>query len=718
MEQEWMGLVESPDARPEDLLLYDGVLKEFCRKGNTKKAEELAWAAIEGLSARQSARDALPVAGRFLLCIGESDELRAQAGALYRAAYADQEALTELLAEAGIEGGRPVRRALRTLDVCLSIAPGSFLTAREGDGAARVDRIDRPAWQFALTDGHEGLTLGAVELADRYEPASPEDFRVQRRFAREGLLQQLSEDPGAVIVGLCKLSGNKLDSKKLESSLVPELIAEEDWPKWWSKARTGLKRHPQILLEGRSPYVMTYLDRPVAPEAPFVAEFAALHDPIAQLAVVEKYVRDCRNRKSQPLAAVLQTWYEGFAKRAERRVKGGVKASATAWLIVRRVGELAGIAEAARGAVEQWRAAHDPGTLLMELEDPALIETALNTLIDARPADWAPVATAVFPRLSHDLCHSVALRLKEAGHGAGTFEPLIQKIMASPMECFGALLWLWDGASGLSGIGESPPVMVLSRILRVLDECRRSEEIPKGRAKTVAARARSVLSARRYERFSACLETIEPGMGASLKNQIVRLDNLGRAVPEDMVKLLKQKFPAADTRSQTPSWARDDVLYVTAAGLARKREDLDHHVNVKMKENAKAIGQAAEHGDLSENSEYKFALEERDLLRARLAQMNAELSKAETLSAEDVPIEHVGIGSRVELRRVADGASFFITFLGPWEADPAKRIVNYQAPISQSLMGKRIGETVELNLSEATGTYEVFKLENALAASR
>ncbi len=72
-------------------------------------------------------------------------------------------------------------------------------------------------------------------------------------------------------------------------------------------------------------------------------------------------------------------------------------------------------------------------------------------------------------------------------------------------------------------------------------------------------------------------------------------------------------------------WKREDILFATRAGISRKQEEIDHHVNVKMAENARAIGAAAERGDLSENSEYKFALEERDLLRARLAQMNSEI---------------------------------------------------------------------------------------------
>ena len=149
--------------------------------------------------------------------------------------------------------------------------------------------------------------------------------------------------------------------------------------------------------------------------------------------------------------------------------------------------------------------------------------------------------------------------------------------------------------------------------------------------------------------------------------------------------------------------------------LARKQNEIEHLVNVKMRENAKAIGDAAERGDLSENSEYKFALEERDLLRARLAQMNSEVAAASVLSVEAVPTDHAGIGTEVALRRVPDGESYTICFVGPWEADGAKGRFNYKAPLALKVLGKRVGDRAEFDHSGASGTYEVVALKNGLA---
>ena len=56
-----------------------------------------------------------------------------------------------------------------------------------------------------------------------------------------------------------------------------------------------------------------------------------------------------------------------------------------------------------------------------------------------------------------------------------------------------------------------------------------------------------------------------------------------------------------------------------------------------------------------------------------------------------------------------------MSFAGPWEADLDRCWFNYQVPLAQTVMGKRIGEKVELNHADTSGTYEIVELHNALA---
>lgn len=716
VEEEWTRFIETPDVPLSRLADLHSVLSELCRNSNGALAEELAWTAIETISARCSPAETLTVAGTYLLAVGESGELRTQVMDLYRSCYADREGLDALLTESGLGGGRPVRRALRTLDVCLGLEEGGFLAGRDSEGAARVEGIDRATWRFTVT-GRDGTEpLGAVRLADRYRAASPSEFRVMRQFAPDELIGRLKDDPASVVIELCMEHGKSIDTNALEAILVPDLLGEEDWKKWWTRARTALKRCPNIRIEGRSPYRITYVDRPAALEDELLAQFDNVRGPLKRFDLVEKYLRTCKERREQVSEAALARCAEQLTEQASRLTQAGAAEALLAWTIAHKVATAGGHDGIPNEAITLIEASTDPARVFRPIEREALLELACAWLAEARPDDWAERLLELLPGFTLAGCEWATRRLVEAGVDAAGFEPVVQQIMASAVGHFEALLWLWDGPSQAERISLPPAITLLSRILRTLEECRRSERIPKETTRRLAGRAKSVLSARKYERFDECLEGLDAEMARALRNQIRRLDSLGQAVRSDLQSRLDQRFPPRESQARVEPWMRDDVLYVTREGLYRKQQEIDHHVNVKMKENAKAIGRAAEHGDLSENSEFKFALEERDLLRARLAQMNAEVAAAQVILPEEVPVEHVGIGTKVVFKRVGDGEPYELSFLGPWEADAEEGRLNYGAPLAQKVLGKRIGDTVEFDHTGAAGTYEIVALENVLAS--
>jgi len=715
VEEEWIRIMESSEIQVPRLCEYKKVLADLCDQGDRARAESLAWAAIETLSARLPSADALTVAGPFLLAIGDCGEVRGQVAELYRRAHGEREGLEALLSEAGLEGGRPVRRALRTMEVCLALRAGDFLVARDADEAARVDAVNTSNWEFSLTLPSGPSSLGAVHLADRFKPAGPCEFDVMRFFDRSSLVAELHKDPAQLVVDICRNKGGRIDSDELQNLLVPSLITPQDWSKWWTRARSALKRNPHLSLEGRSPYTIAFSERPVDTDELFLKEFEHLRRPAAQLDALERFVRDCKARSETPSQEVLRRCCDSFCERARRKPRTDPARTAVLWVVARRAGQLSGLAEYADEAAEFFgRYSESAAEILAHVDSEALADVVCDCIVDASGADWTERLGEILPLLPLASCETAANRLLGAGWSTPEFEPAVQRIMSSPVECFEALLWLWNGPTHEKSIGDVTPVTALTRILRTLEDVRRSDKVGREAFKRMCARARAVLSAKRYERFELCLELLDAGMAAALRNMLSRTDALGRSVREDMLRRLSDKFPTLAAKEKVEPWARADVLFVTQAGMTRKQKEIDDLVNVKMKENAKAIGLAAEKGDLSENSEYKFALEERDLLRARLAQINSELEFARVIDPNDVPTSHVGIGTRAVFRRIADAEPFEMSFVGPWDASIDEGRYNYKAPLSQSLMGKRIGDVLAFDVAGAVGEYELVELHSAL----
>jgi len=148
--------------------------------------------------------------------------------------------------------------------------------------------------------------------------------------------------------------------------------------------------------------------------------------------------------------------------------------------------------------------------------------------------------------------------------------------------------------------------------------------------------------------------------------------------------------------------------------MKKREEEANYLRMVKIPENARAIGEAAARGDLSENSEYKFALEERDLLQARVMRIQNELAIGNMLTANDITTGEVTIGTRVTLQAADEPSPRTMTILGPWESDVERGVYNYRAPLCMKLRGLRVGDTVDLDLDNGEKKYRIEAIANAL----
>ncbi len=714
LEEEWMGRLEDDSASPDTLVQMLPVVDKLLERDYKSEATDLAWTSLELLGERFTDADMLDAAGALLLKLDHSAELREQVTAMYRRAHGTHTGLDRLLAEAGLAGGRPVRRALRTLEVCLAVAQGTYLAGRHDNATARVVSVDGQSWEVRVRNaGGQEKVYGPVELADTYAPTDAEDYRVLRDFDRGRLVERLNRDPAGVVVSILQTAGNRMTSDDLEQLLCPSLIEPADWSKWWSKARTALKRDPHVELQGRSPYLLKYLPSARTLEDETRQGVSKLADAAAQYAAVETYLRECSSRKRQPDAAFLKQWVADLDARARRQHKGGGTLVLGTRLVQRRIEQSIGSHNAEQVVLGLLRSLPEVGAAIQSLGSAPLWAEACACLEIAFPDRAAELLADLLPQAPMAACDGIAAQLVRLGFGAERFDELVNRILADPVRCHQGLFWLWNGPQVEQVCGYSS-VTVLLRVLPVLAEVARSEKVPRPTRRDIESTARSVLAARKYERFHAALEGIEVGMASTVLTQIRRLTNLGRVVHEDLQRIVRRRFPELDAAPVIQPWEDETVLFTTETGLIGKRVERDDLINIKMAENARRIGEAASHGDLSENSEYKFALEERDLLRARLAQMQEQLGMAKVLRADDVATDRVNVGVRVKARHVDSGAAVELVFLGPWDADLERHVYNYKTPLARSMMGKTVGDVVELSTVDPPGRYEIMAIENSL----
>ncbi len=149
---------------------------------------------------------------------------------------------------------------------------------------------------------------------------------------------------------------------------------------------------------------------------------------------------------------------------------------------------------------------------------------------------------------------------------------------------------------------------------------------------------------------------------------------------------------------------------VTAEGFARMEVELKELKTVERPAVIKAIGEAREHGDLKENAEYHAAREKQGFIEARLKDLEARISRAEVVDVKALTGNTVKFGATVTLADEDTDAEVTYQIVGEYEADLKINKISCTAPIARALMGKELGDTVEVPAPKGAKRYEILKV--------
>ncbi len=719
LEQRWLQTVESnPDGGSHESLLEP---IDVCVKSKQSElAETLGWAWLSAAKTKLTPEQALRIARELLLRLPSGEELRSEVLTLYRQTHADAAHLDEWIERSGLAGGKSVKRALRFLDVGLMLAPGACLLHRGDDDAGELVEADLASDTFVVRTARRRLTLTAERIVDDYDVADADDFRVLQSLRPERIAELAESDPETLLIGIARGHRNRVDRDELKYILVPRHVPADQWSNWWSRARDTIKKSKHLRIEGRSPMMILYEPRGMTLEDETWAAFEKADSPRAWLEVVEGYLRQTRGKSEARQHAFLERIQTTLVVHARKFAKHEpTRAFATALVIERLAEEGLPIHPEAHGvALDMLRQSRQPARLVLDLPpDAAVWELALPAVRQALPDGWVEVFAALMRLAPLSQLDALGKAVEDAGR-ADLLQPIIDEAVADPVRHVDVFMWIWRGPGVKAALSAPPRLELLSKILALVGTARqRTGQAERGAdVNALRAKVRAGLSARNYAAYRALLEQIDLSMATAFRRQIERADGLGPVVQDEMMSILREHFPSLYAKVKVAPWDEEGVLYVTREGMKVRQAELDELVNVKMKENARAIGAAAELGDLSENSEYKFALEERDLLRARVAQIQSELSMARIIEAEEIPDDHVGIGQRVTLRADDGDETLVMTLLGPWESDLTRHIYSYQTPLARRLLGRKPGEVIDLSLEGVERRWRIESLEPAVSS--
>ena len=153
---------------------------------------------------------------------------------------------------------------------------------------------------------------------------------------------------------------------------------------------------------------------------------------------------------------------------------------------------------------------------------------------------------------------------------------------------------------------------------------------------------------------------------------------------------------------------------LTYAGLKKLEEELhDLKVN-KRKEVAEKIKEAREQGDLSENAEYDAAKDEQRDIEARIEELEGILKNAEVVVEDEVDLDKINVGCKVKVFDITFDEEMEFNIVGSTEVNSLEGKISNESPVGQALMGKKVGETVDVETQAGVIKYKVLDISRSM----
>lgn len=150
---------------------------------------------------------------------------------------------------------------------------------------------------------------------------------------------------------------------------------------------------------------------------------------------------------------------------------------------------------------------------------------------------------------------------------------------------------------------------------------------------------------------------------------------------------------------------------LTYEGLKKYEDELqDLKVNQR-KEIAQKIKEAREQGDLSENAEYDAAKDEQRDIEARIEQLETLLKNAEVIVEDEVDLDSISIGCIVKVLDMEYNDELDFKIVGSTEANSLEGKISNESPVGKALIGKRVGETAEVETQAGLSKYKVLEIQ-------
>jgi transcription elongation factor GreA len=525
---------------------------------------------------------------------------------------------------------------------------------------------------------------------------------VRKETEPKKILELIADNPAQLIVEALESYPNKATTAIDLEITLSQVIGEEKFKKWWADARKAVAKDPRVSVPEKKTECYILRETPVSAEDEIFDQFNGTRSARRRIGLAEDFATASAHKAAQAnLTEVLKGVADAVKDSnqldsAERLYGAAVRD---------RIAKVAGV---------------DPATY--EPSQASLVSNLrdLPAIAEKIPVQFQSQFLELIKETHPIECRDIVFNLLKVSQGKFTTECINFLVENGYSDDLASTLKRWQTEQNLRA-----PVLLW------IVKNRHSKKFAKLLNDLITPRLLSAIffaidyealqaaSARRIplgdilsddtELIADLLSTADPETARDLANTLLLNQGFEELTKKSLLARFIKIFPNIQSLVAADAEGKEEQLLVSRQSFERKREEYESIVSKRIPENSKAIAAAREHGDLRENSEYKMAKQDQQVLMAHKGQLERELARARITDFKDATVEQVSVGSIVEVK-IPDGGTTRYTILGVWDGDPEHHVISYKTPLGAALIGKKKGDSIKVKTGAAEDSYSIVSI--------
>jgi transcription elongation factor GreA len=582
-----------------------------------------------------------------------------------------------------------------------AMEPGAYVVHRSW-GFGQIKSYDEGTLRLLIDfKGKQGHAMDPSFCISTMEVLPPKHLLVRKETETAKINELIAENPSQLVVeALQAYPNNAATAIELEITLA-QVIGEEKFKKWWSAAKKLVAKDPRVAVPEKKTECYVLRETPVSAEDEIMEQFNGTRSARRRINLAEELLATLGKKEFK---GDLSTVLDGLAEavkisnqidEAERLYGAAVRDDLAKALgsdktfepaqaaIIANVRDLPGIAE----------------------KIPVQFQSRFLELIqETHPIEARDILFSLLKTSQGKFTTECINFLVSQGH-ADELAATLKRWQTEQNLRAPVLLWIVKNRHSKK-FAKLLNDLITPRLLGAIFFAIDYEALQASSARRIPLA--DILS-EDTDLISDLLSTADPETARDLANTLMLNQGFEELTKKSLLARFIKIFPKIQSLVAADAEGKEEQLLVSRASYDRKREEYDTIVSKKIPENSKAIAAAREHGDLKENSEYKMAKQDQQVLMAQKTLLEKDLGRARVTDFKDASADQVGVGTIVNVKH-AGGSATTYTILGAWDGDPDNNVISYKTAFGAALLGRKPGDVVKVKTGGSEDEYTVVSI--------